>query len=106
MRSSVIVPRMLTAPELCAACKFLTLCQNDKGTGWEALDMMDPSANAQAREILAIIRATREAMRQHPEAVQAALKEIEDKMRNHAPDIESMKNIFTGAQIAQKQESR
>ncbi len=99
MRASVIVPRMLTAPDGCRACPYYNECS---GKHWEALDMMDPTASAQATQLLTLMENVVAQVRNEPAAAAqtvTALERVRAEMEHVAPDALAM--IVSGNAVKQ-----
>jgi hypothetical protein len=90
MQASVIVPRILTTPDDCRACPYYKECS---GKYWEALDMMDPTASAQAARLLTLMESVAASVGREPAAAAqtvAALKRVQAEMERVAPDAYAM----------------
>lgn len=90
MRASVIVPRMLTAPDDCRACPYYRECC---GKHWEALDLMDPTSSAQATQLLTLMENVVAQVRNEPAAAAqtiTALERVQAEMEHVAPDAFAM----------------
>jgi hypothetical protein len=97
MRAQVIVPRLLTSPNECQACRYVGECT---GKHWEALDLMDPTNLAQAQNLLALIRSVRQTTQTQPAAktaTLAALLQVEDEMQRVTPDVLAMQSAVVAA---------
>lgn len=97
MRAQVIVPRLLTAPNECYACRYFGECT---GKHWDSLDMMDPTNLAQAQNLLSLLRGVRQATQTEPSAKAAVvevLRQVENEMQRVLPDILAMQSAVVAA---------
>jgi hypothetical protein len=90
MRASVIVPRILTTPDDCRTCPYYKECS---GKYWEALDMMDPTASAQATRLLTVMESVVASVGREPAVAAqtvAVLQRVQAEMEHVAPDAFAM----------------
>ncbi len=101
MRSQVVIPRLLTSPEDCQACPYRASCFS--GQGWDALDLLDPTTLARAEQLLAVVRAARQALKNDRQAARLALASLESldaALRQDMPDVAAMMETLAEVRVA------
>ncbi len=91
IRSQVVIPRLLTSMADCQACAYRERCFS--GQGWDTLDLLDPTTLARAEQLLAAVRAVRQALKNDRQAGRlavAALQSLEADLRRDMPDVAGM----------------